>query len=321
MASNNFTSELEFHILGFSSVLATPFLSFFILLVIYIFNVSGNSLIIVVTRMDYNLYKPMYFFLGSLALVDMSFTTVTLPKLMEIFLNPQKTICFVCCMMQMYFFLSVGVTESFHLAAMSYDRYLAICNSLQYNRIMTNRVCVFMVLGCWISGFSSVLLPVILISRLQFCNLHINHFFCDISPVIQLSCCNTKNLEMFIFLTAFIVILGTFSVIVFSYVKIVISILRISTSSGKKKAFSTCISHLITFLIYYGTIIFMYVRPKSKSDLDIDKKTAVFYSIISPTLNPLIYTLRNNEIKNSLKKNTYCTRESESVTDKISVST
>ncbi|XP_056429577.1 olfactory receptor 6M1-like [Hyla sarda] len=302
MAFNNLTSDLEFRILSFSALLATPILSFCIVLAIYIFNVSGNSLIIVVTRMDYNLYKPMYFFLGSLALVDMSYTTVTLPKSLEIFLSPQKTICFVCCMMQMYFFCSVGVTESFHLAAMSYDRYLAICNSLQYNRIMTNRVCVFMVLGCWISGFSSVLLPVILISRLQICNLHINHFFCDVSPVIQLSCNKTKNLEMFIFFTASTVILGTFSVIVFSYVKIVISILHISTSSGKKKAFSTCVSHLIIVLIYYGTLIFMYVRPKSKSNLDLDKQTAVFYSVVTPTLNPLIYTLRNNEIKNSLKR-------------------
>lgn len=303
MAFNNLTDHLEFHILGFSVLMANPILSFLIILIIYIFNVVGNSLIIVVTKMDPNLYKPMYFFLGILSLVDMSFTTVTLPKTMAIFLSSKKTICFVCCIMQMYFFLSVGVTESFLLALMSYDRYLAICNSLQYNRFMTNRVCVLLVLGCWTSGLLSVLLPVILISRLQFCKSHdINHFFCDISPVIQLSCNKTKNLEMFIFVTAFIVILGTFSVIVLSYVKIVISILHISTSTGKKKAFSTCVSHLIAVLIYYGTIIFMYVRPKSKSNLDLDKQTSIFYSIITPTLNPLIYTLRNTEIKNSLKK-------------------
>ncbi|KAG9463674.1 hypothetical protein GDO78_021319 [Eleutherodactylus coqui] len=283
--------------------MATPIFSFFIILVIYIFNVVGNSLTIVIIRMDYKLYKPMYFFLGSLACVDMSLTTVTLPKAMSILLSSKKTICFACCITQMYFFLSVGVTESFLLALMSYDRYNAICHSLHYNSIITNRVCVFTVLGCWISGLLSVLLPVILISRLTFCKSHdINHFFCDISPVIQLSCSTTKNLEMFIFFTAFIVTLGTFSVVVLSYVKIVISILHISTSTGKKKAFSTCFSHLISVLLYYGTLIFMYVRPKSKSNLDNDKQTSVFYSIVIPTLNPLIYTLRNREIKNSLKK-------------------
>ncbi|XP_040275646.1 olfactory receptor 6N1-like [Bufo bufo] len=303
MEFTNLTYEVEFRILGFSGLMATPILSFFIILIIYIFNVVGNSLIIVVTNMDTSLYKPMYFFLGNLSLVDMSFTTVTLPKTMEIFLSAKKTICFACCIMQMYFFLSVGVTESFLLALMSYDRYLAICNALQYTRIMTNRVCIFMVLGCWISGLFSILLPVIFISRLPFCKSHdINHFFCDLSPVIQLSCSNTKILEIFIFLTAIIVILGTFSVIVLSYFKIVISILRISTSTGKKKAFSTCASHLIAVLIYYGTIIFMYVRPKSKSNLDLDKQTSVFYSIITPTLNPLIYTLRNNEMKRSIRK-------------------
>ncbi|XP_075064313.1 olfactory receptor 6N1-like [Mixophyes fleayi] len=303
MPFSNLTSDLEFHILGFSVLMASPIFSFLIILIIYIFNMLGNSLIIAVIKMDCNLHKPMYFFLSSLSLVDMSFTTVTLPKTMEVFLSQTKNICFACCMLQMYFFLAVGVTESFLLALMSYDRYLAICNPLRYSGIMTSRVCIIMILGCWMSGLLSVLLPVILISKLPFCQSHnINHFFCDVSPVIQLSCSNISKLEMFIFLTAVIVILGTFSVIVLSYIGIVVSILRITTARGKKKTFSTCASHLTVVLIYYGTIIFMYVRPKSKSNLNMDKQTSVFYSVVTPTLNPLIYSLRNKEVKNSLQK-------------------
>ncbi|KAM4707050.1 olfactory receptor 6M1-like [Discoglossus pictus] len=206
-------------------------------------------------------------------------------------------------MTQMYFFLAIGVTESFLLAIMSYDRYVAICNPLRYSLIMRSGNCILMVMGCWLSGLLSVLLPVIIISRLPFCQSHaINHFFCDISPVIQLSCSDIHYLEMFIFFTAVVVILGTFSAIVLSYFCILQNLLRISSSIGKKKTFSTCASHLTAVLIYYGTIIFMYIRPKSKSNLDLDKQTSVFYSIITPTLNPMIYSLRNSEMKIALRK-------------------
>ncbi|XP_073462743.1 olfactory receptor 6M1-like [Aquarana catesbeiana] len=299
----NFTGHVDFTILGFSVLMSSPVVSFTIVLNIYVFNVVENSLIILTSVTDLNLHKPMYFFLGNLSLVDMSFTSVTLPKTMQLLLSQKKTICFVCCIAQMYFFLAVGVTESFLLALMSYDRYLAICNPLRYQLIMTQRICAFMVLGCWFGGFSSVLLPVILISKLPFCQSHdINHFFCDVSPIIQLACSDIRQLETFIFFTAIIVILGSFSVIVISYLWILLTILEIKTSTGKKKAFSTCSSHLTAISIYFGTIIFMYIRPKSKSNLNMDKQAAVFYSVVTPTLNPLIYTLRNNEFKMSLKR-------------------
>ncbi|KAM5191640.1 olfactory receptor 6M1-like [Mantella aurantiaca] len=233
----------------------------------------------------------------------MSFTSVTLPKTMQLILSQRKNICFVCCFAQMYFFLAVGVAESFLLALMSYDRSLAICNPLRYHSIMTRGLCTILVLGCWFGVFSSVLLPVILISKLPFCQSHdINHFFCDVSPIIQLACSDIRQLEKVIFFTAIIVILGSFSVIVISYLWILVTILEITTSTGKKKTFSTCSSHLTAISIYFGTIIFMYIRPKSKSNLDMDKQTAVFYSVVTPTLNPFIYTLRNNEFKISLKK-------------------
>ncbi|XP_063312547.1 olfactory receptor 5G9-like [Pelobates fuscus] len=303
MLLTNQTENLEFQFLGFSFLVTSPIFSFLFFLVIYIFNISGNTVIIIITRLDAYLQKPMYFFLGNLSLVDISFTTTTLPKLLNTILAQEKTISFVGCIMQMYFFLAVGVTESFLLAVMSYDRYVAICNPLRYTMVMKQEACTFMVLGCWMIGLLSVLPPVVIISKLPFCQSHvINHFFCDISPVIQLSCSDVHNLEMFIFFTAAMVILGTFSVIVISYVHILRSILSITTQTGKKKAFSTCASHLTSVLIYFGTIIFMYIRPKSKSNLDLDKTTSVFYSIVTPTLNPLIYSFRNNEMKSALRR-------------------
>ncbi|XP_075424045.1 olfactory receptor 6M1-like [Ascaphus truei] len=299
----NQTRVVEFTILGFPGLMTAPVFSFLILLIIYIFNVVGNTLIIIVTRMDPHLHKPMYFFLGNLSFVDISFTTVTLPKMLAIFISQKKTISFAGCMTQMYIFLAVGVTESFLLAVMSYDRYVAVCNPLKYTLIMRSGLCILMVLGCWLCGFLSVLLPVTIISRLPFCQSHvINHFFCDISPVIQLSCSDIHHLEMLIFFTAAIVILGPFSVILMSYVCILLKILHISSATGKKKTFCTCASHLTAVLIYFGTIIFMYIRPKSKSNLDLDKQTSVFYSVIIPMLNPLIYSFRNIEIKNALRK-------------------
>nr|DBA22728.1 TPA: hypothetical protein GDO54_013737 [Pyxicephalus adspersus] len=294
---------MDFTILGFSVLMSFPILTFIIVLIIYVFNVVGNTLIIMTSVTDHNLHKPMYILLGNLSLVDMFLTSVTLPKTMQLLLSLKKTICFICCIAQMYFFLAVGGAESFLLALMSYDRYLAVCNPLRYQVIMTHKFCTVMVLGCWFGGFSSVLLPVILISQLPFCQSHdINHFICDVPPIIQLACSDIQQLEKLIFFTAIIVILGSFSVIVISYFLILMTILKIPTSTGKKKTFSTCSSHLTAISIYFGTIIFMYIRPKSKSNLDMDKQTAVFYSVVTPTLNPLIYTLRNNEFKSSLQR-------------------
>ncbi|XP_053555865.1 olfactory receptor 6F1-like [Bombina bombina] len=299
----NKTINAEFQILGFSIFMSMPIVSFFVLLTIYIFNLLGNLLIIIITRISSHLNKPMYFFICNLSIVDIGFTSVTLPKMLAIIASQKNTISFVGCITQMYFFLAIGVTESFLLALMSYDRYIAICRPLRYFVIMKTDDCTCMVLGCWLCGLLSVLLPVIIISRLPFCNSYtINHFFCDISPVIQLSCSDIHNLEMFIFFTAIVVILGTFSIIVLSYMLILQNILHIPSSTGKSKTFSTCASHLTAVMLYYGTIIFMYIRPKSKSNLDLDKQTSVFYSIITPTLNPMVYSLRNREMKYALIK-------------------
>ncbi|XP_053555867.1 olfactory receptor 6M1-like [Bombina bombina] len=299
----NQTNNIEFQLFGFSVFIYMPVASFFVLLSVYIFNLLGNLFIIIVTRISSHLKTPMYFFICNLSIVDICLTTVTLPKMLAIIVSTKKSISFIGCITQMYFFLAIGVTESTLLSVMSYDRYVAICQPLRYSIMMKMDDCMYMAIGCWLCGLFIVLLPVIIISRLPFCHSYIvNHFFCDLSPVIQLSCSDIHNLEMFNFFTAIVVILGTFSIIFMSYLRILQTILNIPSSIGKKKSFSTCASHLTAVMIYYGSLVFMYIRPKSKSNLDLDKQTSVFYSIITPTLNPMVYSLRNHDMKNAFIK-------------------
>ncbi|XP_063312548.1 olfactory receptor 6N1-like [Pelobates fuscus] len=299
----NFTNEHEFTFLGFPALNKAPVTSFLIMLIIYVINAVENMLIIIVTRIDSHLNKPMYYFIGFLSLVDISCASIVLPKMLTIILSNKNTISFLGCMTQMYVFLAVGITESFLLTIMSYDRYVAICNPLRYYVIMTEKCCRLLVLGCWISGFLAVILPVGIISRLPFCKSHvINHFFCDISPVIQLSCSDIQRLQLFFTFIASVVIIGSFPIIILSYVQIALTILDAPSPASKKKTFSTCAAHLTVVLIYYGSISFMYIRPSSKTNLDLDKITSLFYSVLTPTMNPLIYSLRNDEIKNALKK-------------------
>ncbi|CAI9590686.1 unnamed protein product [Staurois parvus] len=300
--ANKTTWFNEFTLLGLTDNAKSQIILFVFFMLVYIITCLGNSLMVITITLSTTLHTPMYFFLRNLSVVDICYTTSTVPKLLSDFLMDTKQISFFGCVAQCYFFFLLGGIEHFLLTIMAYDRYVAICHPLRYNTIVTSKVCWGLVLGCWFGGFSSVLLPVILISKLPFCQSHdINHFFCDVSPIIQLACSDIEQLEMFIFFTAIIVILGSFSVIVMSYLWILVTILEIKTSTGKKKAFSTCSSHLTAIFIYFGTIIFMYIRPKSKSNLNMDKQASVFYSVVTPTLNPLIYTLRNNEFKISLK--------------------
>ncbi|XP_030042436.1 olfactory receptor 6M1-like [Microcaecilia unicolor] len=305
MERDNITTVREFIIMGFTGSLKLRIILFLTFLLVYIITCMGNVVIIVIIRSDCHLHTPMYFFISNLSFIDLWYTSSTIPKMLASLLSGRGTISFSGCIFQLYFFLSLGVTENFLLTAMSYDRYVAICNPLRYVVLMNKRVSMKLVIGCWFSGFMSIVMPTVLISRLPYCASNvINHFFCDLSPLIQLSCSDTHMLQKFNFITAIIVILGTFFIIAVSYIYIVSTILRIRSSVGRKKAFSTCASHLVVVLLYYGTIIFMYVRPKADSSLDVDKVTAVFYCIVTPLLNPIIYSLRNKEVKNALKKMT-----------------
>nr|XP_033780842.1 olfactory receptor 6M1-like [Geotrypetes seraphini] len=303
MERENITTVKEFIIIGFTGSLKIQIILFITFLLIYIVTFMGNVVIITVIRSDCRLHTPMYFFISNLSFIDLWYTSSTLPKILANFLSEKGTISFIGCILQLYFFLSLGVTENFLLAAMSYDRYVAICNPLRYAILMKKRVCIQLVTSCWFTGFMSIVIPTVLIARLPYCASNvINHFFCDISPLIQLSCSDTHLIQKFNFITAIVVILGTFFMITVSYIYIVSTILRISSSVGRKKAFSTCASHLMVVLLYYGTIIFMYVRPKAESSLEVDKAMAVFYCIVTPMLNPIIYSLRNKEVKHALNK-------------------
>ncbi|CAI9605609.1 unnamed protein product [Staurois parvus] len=288
--------------LGFPIFKSEPLFSFLIILFIFMFNTVQNMLIIIITRTDHHLQKPMYFFISNLSFVDILFGVIILPNVMMLILSHKNTISFYGCMTQMYFFLGIGVTESILLALMSYDRYVAICNPLKYTVIMTSDVCFSLVFSCWTGGFLSVILPVIVISQLKYCSNVINHFFCEISPVIQLSCWDIYWLQASFTILASVVIFGTFPIIGMTYLKILWNILGLQSLRSRKKTFSTCASHLIVVFMYYSTITFMYIRPKSESNLELDKIISLFYSVVNPMVNPCIYSLRNNEIKKALRK-------------------
>ncbi|XP_006031655.1 olfactory receptor 6M1-like [Alligator sinensis] len=299
----NHSYVTEFIILGFPASRQTQLLLFVLFLTIYLLTITGNILIITTLRMESHLYTPMYFFLGNLSFLDMGYTSVTVPKLLSILLTEMRTISFAGCVLQSYFFFFLGTTECFLLAVMAYDRYVAICYPLRYSTIMSKRTSIQLVKGSWIGGCLSPLMPAILLAGLPFCGPNIvNHFFCDIPPLLKLACMDTYVMQKLIFMLSAMVILGTFISTVVSYIYIVITIIKIPSAEGRHKAFSTCASHLTVVSLYYGTVIFMYVSPKARSSLNMNKIVSVVYSVVTPMLNPMIYTLRNQDMKKALRK-------------------
>ncbi|XP_030042232.1 olfactory receptor 11L1-like [Microcaecilia unicolor] len=303
MTDAHVSNVTEFLLLGFSNVRELQILLFVLFLLFYLLTITANILIITVVRTESCLHKPMYFFISSFSFLEIWYTTVTEPKMLTGLLTGNKTISSISCIAQFYFIFFLGATQHFLLAVMAYDRYLAICNPLRYSTIMTNSICGQLVVGSWVVGCLSISLPAALMSRLVFCGPNmIDHFFCDFSPLLKLSCTDTSLNEIIFSVVAWTVILGCFLVTMVSYICIVITILRIPSSVGRQKAFSTCASHLTVVSIFFGTVIFMYVRPKAKESSHIDKVISVFYSVIIPLLNPMIYSLRNKEMKDALKK-------------------
>ncbi|XP_014459026.2 olfactory receptor 6F1-like [Alligator mississippiensis] len=299
----NETNVTEFTLLGFPTLQKMHSLFFSIFLAIYIMTVTGNLLIIFLISTNTHLHTPMYFFLGNFSLLEMGYTTVTVPKLLVIFLTQDGTILFEACITQLYFFFFLGATENFLLALMAFDRYVAICHPLHYAAIMSSRVCCYLAAVSWAFGAAFPLGPVMWISRLPFCGYNmINHFFCDFPPILELSCSDTSAHETTIFIQSFLVILSSFIFTMVSYGYIGSTILRIPSKSGRRKAFSTCASHLTVAVMYYGTVIFMYVRPSARHSFDLNKAIAVVYAVVTPALNPIIYSLRNKEVKVALRK-------------------
>ncbi|NXN48361.1 OR6B1 protein, partial [Rhinoptilus africanus] len=303
MEEKNSTQVHMFLLLGFPALADLRVLFSIVFLLTYISTVLENVVIIALIKTNCELYKPMYFFLGHLSFIEVWYTSVTIPKLLANFMAEDRSISFVGCMTQLFFFSSFMCTECVLLSAMAYDRYVAICQPLRYPAMMTYQICAYLVVVSWFSGFSVSLIKISFISQLKFCGPRvINHFFCDISPVLNLACTDMSLAEMVDFVLALFILLVPLFVTIVSYVLIIMTILHIPSTQSKKKAFSTCSSHLTVVAIFFSATLFMYARPKKIDPFDLNKLVSAVYTIVTPILNPFIYCLRNQEVKRALKK-------------------
>ncbi|KAM5180461.1 olfactory receptor 1f45-like [Mantella aurantiaca] len=297
----NITSD--FILLGFSDLHYNHAALFSTILVIYVLTWSANLLLLSSIKLSSRLHTPMYLFLGNLSVVDISFSTVTVPKLLACILQGQVSISFLGCFLQMYFFIFLGVTEINLLSTMAFDRCLAICIPLRYTSIMNNKIVIIMSCSCWVAASLHSLLHTYTISQLSYCHDRlIHHFFCDGAPLIKMSCSSTTLAELLIYTEGSAAIIFPFLFILFSYVLIGWAIVNMKTSSSRSKAFSSCSSHLMVICLFYCTIIFIYFRPSSDYSSQYDRIVSMAYTIITPMLNPFIYSLRNQDVKQALKK-------------------
>ncbi|XP_030077250.1 olfactory receptor 1009-like [Microcaecilia unicolor] len=301
MEDRNQTSVTEFILVGLTHDPKLQILLFMLFLLVYIITLLGNIGIILVTRLDARLQTPMYFFLFHLSVLDICYSSGITPKTLQTLLTEQKTISFLGCALQMYFFLCFASAELYLLAVMAYDRYVAICNPLLYPVIMTRSLCIQIMCAVYIVGFCTALIHAICTFHLSYCGSNvINHFFCDILPILVLSCSDTSVNEIIVFFFAGFHTITTFLAILISYTYIITNILRIRSAEGRRKAFNTCASHFTAVLIFYGTLFVTYLQPNSSYSMEQDKVVSVFYAVLIPMLNPLIYSLRNKEVKAAL---------------------
>ncbi|XP_027698496.1 olfactory receptor 10AG1-like [Vombatus ursinus] len=303
MSGTNFTLGMEFILLGFSDLPNLQGFLFGVFLVIYMCILIGNGLIIVITKVHPALQTPMYFFLGNFSFVEICYTSVTLPRILMNLLTQNQHISVVACAVQLRFFLILVVTECLLLTVMAYDRYVAICKPLYYQVIMNHKFCVQLVIGSWITGIPVVIGQTYQIFSLPFCGSNkLNRVFCDMLPVVKLTCGDTFVNQLSVYADAVLFALVPFLLILASYVKIILTILKLSSATGRHKLFSTCSSHLIVVNLFFGSGFIVYFRPKSNHSEELNKVFSLFYSIVTPMLNPMIYTLRNKDVIGALKK-------------------
>ncbi|XP_075121993.1 olfactory receptor 5AP2-like [Leptodactylus fuscus] len=303
MAEWNTTHFTEFILLGLTDNPKLEIILFVLFFIFYIITLTGNLGILVAIRADPRLHTPMYFFLNNLSFLDLCYATIITPKTLVNFMSKSKTIGYKECAVQMYFFAASVTTECFLLGIMAYDRYVAICNPLLYTVVMSNTICLRLVASAYTLGYLNATLHTITTFRLPFCKTNkIDHFFCDVPPLLKLSCTKTTMNEILMFIFGGFAETSSLTTIIVSYSYIISSILRIRSVEGRKKAFSTCASHFMAVTIFYSTILFMYLRPTSTYSMSQDRVASVFYSVIIPMLNPLIYSLRNNEVAQALKR-------------------
>ncbi|XP_006920835.2 olfactory receptor 10AG1 [Pteropus alecto] len=299
----NCTASMGFILLGFSDVPDLQGFLFGMFLIVYVIILMGNSFIIIITKVDFSLQTPMYFFLRNFSSSEICYVSVTVPRLLIDLCRQNRKISFLACATQMYFFLVLGATDCFILTVMAYDRYVAICNPLLYPLIMNNRLCVQLVAGCWMTGISVHVGFTYQIFSLPFCRSHqLNHFFCDVPPVLKLVCGDTFMTEMLIDVVTVVVVAILFMLILGSYVKIILTILKLPSAIGRAKAFSTCSSHLMVVALFFGSGVIAYLRPKSGHSTVMDKFLSLFYTTLTPVFNPIIYCLRNKEVMAALRK-------------------
>ncbi|KAM7150846.1 olfactory receptor 11A1-like [Macrochelys suwanniensis] len=300
---NNQTYVTEFNLLGFGNLSQLQTLLFLLFLVIYIVTVAGNILIVVLVVADQHLHTPMYFFLGNLSCLETCYSSTILPRVLASLLTGDRTISVSGCITQFYFFGVLVASECYLLSMMSYDRYLAICKPLHYTVLMNGRICLQLAALSWLGGFMATTIVTCLMSQLHFCGPNeIDHFLCDFTPVIKLACSDTSLITLVTFILSSIDTLPPFLLTLTSYVFIISTILRIPSTTGRRKAFSTCSSHLIVVTIFYGTLMIVYVLPDTETLRKLNKVFSLFYTVLTPMVNPLIYSLRNKVVQCALRK-------------------
>ncbi|XP_037377841.1 olfactory receptor 6B2 [Talpa occidentalis] len=303
MKGENVTKVSAFILLGFPTAPGLQYALFLLFLLTYLFILLENLAIVVTVWSSVGLHRPMYYFLCSLSCLEVWYVSDIIPKMLGGFLLRHNRISFVGCMTQLYFFSSLVCTECVLLASMAYDRYVAICHPLRYQVIMTTGLCVRLVVFSFFSGFGISVIKVYFISSAKFCGSNVlNHFFCDISPILKLACTDFSTAELVDFILAFMILVFPLVATVLSYGHITLAVLRIPSATGRWKAFSTCASHLTVVTIFYTAMIFMYVRPEAIDSRSSNKLISAVYTVLTPIINPLIYCLRNKEFKDALTK-------------------
>ncbi|XP_076988228.1 olfactory receptor 13F1-like [Tamandua tetradactyla] len=302
MFQTNWTSATVFVFLGFIHYPKIEILIFVLCLLMFSITFLGNIILISISILDSHLHTPMYFFLSNLSFLDIWYTSSALSPMLVNFVSGKNTISFSGCAAQMYFALTMGATECVLLSMMAYDRYVAICNPLRYSIIMNRRVCVQMAVGSWVTGSLAALVESASVLQLSLCGHNINHFTCEILAVLKLVCVDISMVQLVMLVLSVLVILVPMLLICISYAFILSNILRLSSVDGRSKAFSTCTAHLIVVVLFYGTALSMYLKPSAVDSQEIDKFMALVYAGLTPMLNPIIYSLRNKEVKVALKK-------------------
>ncbi|XP_040187939.1 olfactory receptor 5V1-like [Rana temporaria] len=303
MEEVNQTSSGIFILLGLSNVPHLQAIFFLVFLVMYVITLSGNLLLIIAVRINPKLQTPMYFFLSNLSVIDICLSSTIVPKILVNTVVIDRSVSLSGCAMQMYFHLALGATECVILAVMAYDRFVAICRPLHYNTIMNKTLCAGLAAGAWSMCFMNSAVHVVLTFQLPYCKSHhVNHFFCEMPPFFRLSCRDTLRNEIAMYISAGIIAMCSFWLTLISYIHIISTILKINSTQGRHKAFSTCASHLTEVALYYGTIMFVYLRPRSIYSTETDKTVSILYTAVTPMLNPIIYSMRNKEVKKAVKR-------------------